>query len=81
MVRSKMCKACFIVKNVNQFYEGRAICKDCKSSDNANYEINKNAEKNPKNYMVCNGCDRTFRKYKDNRKECKFCGSNDVESY
>jgi hypothetical protein len=70
---------------------GRGICKLCHSKDTIVRIQEKRADQNPEDYMCCNECDKTFRKYtsgpvpkKKPRKmhdKCIYCQSSDIEAY
>lgn len=69
----------------------RGICKPCHTEYNVINLHMKRAEKNPENYMMCNGCDRVFSKYKAGAPDknglqklcldCPHCKSKDIEAY
>lgn len=64
------------VKNHNK-------CRDCYRLYKKYNRMDRDAEKKPYKYNVCNGCDRTFSKfrYQEVKVNCTFCGSSDIESY
>ena len=69
----------------------RGACKVCNSKYEVIRKYAKDAEKNPDNYMTCNGCDRIFKKHKTGAPDkhgnkklrtcCPFCESNEIEEY
>lgn len=71
----------------------RGICKSC-AAEYEKYKIHvRRAEKNPKNYLMCDDCDRIFSKYNTGPKfkfddvnhplrvDCPFCKSENIQNY